>query len=260
MEKVFGFFARMGAMAVILTSAVTIRLHAVNTYGRVIHEFDPWFNFRATQYLVDNGYEKFNNWYDEEVWYPLGRPVGSTLYPGMMFTSKYIFDFLNYIGYGMSLNDVCVFVPAWFSVPSVLAVYGLTYEVYRSKWSALAAAGFMAILPAHLMRSVAGGYDNESIAVAAICLTFYLWVRSLRTPTSWPFAFLCALSYTYMVAAWGAYTFVLNMIGVHAGVLVLMGRFSGHLHTSYSIFYFLGTLGALQVSVPGGVPQLQCAS
>jgi len=27
----------------------------VIVYGRVIHEFDPWFNFRATQYLVDNG-------------------------------------------------------------------------------------------------------------------------------------------------------------------------------------------------------------
>ena len=31
-------------------------------YGRVIHEFDPWFNFRATQYLVDNGYDKFSTW------------------------------------------------------------------------------------------------------------------------------------------------------------------------------------------------------
>jgi len=25
------------------------------TYGLVIHEFDPWFNFRATQYLADKG-------------------------------------------------------------------------------------------------------------------------------------------------------------------------------------------------------------
>ena len=28
----------------------------------MIHEFDPWFNFRATQYLVDNGYDKFSTW------------------------------------------------------------------------------------------------------------------------------------------------------------------------------------------------------
>lgn len=38
-------------------------------------QFDPWFNFRATQYLHDNGWAKFANWYDYKVWYPLGRPV-----------------------------------------------------------------------------------------------------------------------------------------------------------------------------------------
>jgi len=43
--------------------------------------------------------------------------------------------------------------------------------------------------------------------------TFYLWVRSLRNDASWPYAVLCGISYIYMVAAWGGYVFVLNMIG-----------------------------------------------
>jgi dolichyl-diphosphooligosaccharide--protein glycosyltransferase len=59
---------RLAVLAFICYSAVYIRLDAVITYGRVIHEFDPWFNFRATQYLVDHGYQKFSTWYDEEVW------------------------------------------------------------------------------------------------------------------------------------------------------------------------------------------------
>ena len=42
---------------------------------------DPWFNFRATQYLADNGWKKFTTWFDHMSWYPLGRPVGSTIYP-----------------------------------------------------------------------------------------------------------------------------------------------------------------------------------
>ena len=29
--------------------AYKIRLQAINEYGTVIHEFDPWFNFRATE-------------------------------------------------------------------------------------------------------------------------------------------------------------------------------------------------------------------
>ncbi len=47
--------------------AVIIRLHAVINYGRVIHEFDPWFNYRATEYMVANGLTKFLTWYDESV-------------------------------------------------------------------------------------------------------------------------------------------------------------------------------------------------
>ena len=43
---------------------VDIRLFAVRTYGRVIHEFDPWFNFRATQYYAEHGWEAFSTWFD----------------------------------------------------------------------------------------------------------------------------------------------------------------------------------------------------
>ncbi len=59
---------RLAALAAILYASVYIRLDAVFTYGRVIHEFDPWHNYRATEYLVKNGWEKFRNWYDEEAW------------------------------------------------------------------------------------------------------------------------------------------------------------------------------------------------
>ena len=42
------------------------------------------------------------------------------------------------------------------------------------------AMGIMGMVPAHLTRSVGGGFDNESVAMSAMCLTFYFWVRSLR--------------------------------------------------------------------------------
>ena len=51
--------------------------------------------------------------------------------------------------------------------------------------------------------------------------------------------------YTYMVAAWGGYVFVLNMIGIHAGILCLLGRFSSQLHHAYSLWFLVGTAGAV---------------
>jgi dolichyl-diphosphooligosaccharide--protein glycosyltransferase len=249
-----GGVLRALALAIALNAAVDIRLYAVKEYGRIIHEFDPWFNFRATQYLADNGWKKFSTWFDYMSWYPLGRPVGTTIYPGMQITAVFLWRTLNAIGVKMSLNDVCVFFPAWFGAIATFLTALLTKECSGSGTAAVVAALVMSIVPAHTMRSVAGGYDNESLAVTAMCLTFYVWCRALRTPDSWWIGALAGLAYSYMVAAWGGYTFVLNMVGLHAAVLVIYKRYSSSLHKAYSLFFVVGTIGALQFPVVGTLP------
>eukprot|EP00128_Syssomonas_multiformis_P010615 Colp12_sorted_trinity150504_noHs@32866 len=245
-----------------IKTAYGIRLYAIQKFGRVIHEFDPWFNMRTTQYLADHGAEKFFTWFDHESWYPLGRPVGTTIYPGMQFVSVWIWKALSWpfwkqiLGYSirMSLNDVCVFVPAWFGASASVFTGLLTREVSGSWRSAGIASIVMAVIPAHTMRSVGGGFDNESVAMTAMVLTFYLWCRSLRTPNSWPIAIPTAFAYFFMVASWGGYVFVCNMIGLHAGVLVLLGYFSQSLHRAYSLWYVIGTFLAMQVPVVNWTP------
>ena len=280
--------------------AYRIRLQAIEEFGPVIHEFDPWFNYRATEYLYLNGADRFWKWFDYQSWYPLGRPVGTTIYPGMQFTAVYIKNYLT--GDRMSLNDVCCYMPAWFGALATVLIGCLTYEcslpentsttlvgvlvdalkgrrtdtstldpsgqAFRSRRVALGlstpalecavfAMGFMAVVPAHLMRSVGGGFDNESVAISAMGLTFLLWVRSLRAGDAnrshW-YGALAGLAYFYMAAAWGGYVFVLNLVGCHAAVLVLTGRFSRKVYLSYSLFYAIGTALAVQVPVVGWTP------
>ena len=55
----------------------------------------------------------------------------------------------------------------------------LSCQVAGSPNVGVVAAAIMAIIPAHLMRSVAGGYDNESVAVSAMCLVFWLLMLCL---------------------------------------------------------------------------------
>jgi dolichyl-diphosphooligosaccharide--protein glycosyltransferase len=64
------------------------------------------------------------------------------------------------------------------------------------------AMGIMGMVPAHLTRSVGGGFDNESVAVSALCLTFYFWVRSLRSGDKhgYLYGILTGLSYFYVSA------------------------------------------------------------
>ena len=121
----------------------------------MIHEFDPWFNYRATEYMVEHGWEKFQAWYDDKVWYPLGRHVGSTTYPGLQLTSWMLYRACNLVT-TISLNDVCVLIPAGFGAIATAFTGLLSWEVTRSANAAVASTFFMAILPAHLMRSVAG--------------------------------------------------------------------------------------------------------
>jgi len=234
--------------------AYAIRLYAVKDYGLVIHEFDPWFNFRATQYLADNGWTEFFHWYDHKSWYPLGRPVGTTIFPGMQITSVCIWKILPTFGIDMSLNDVCVMTPAWFGVVATTFLALLSAECAGSWAAGTAAALVMSVIPAHIMRSVAGGYDNESMAVSALCATFYFWCRSLRNDASWIWGIATGFAYIYMVAVWGGYIFVVNMIGVHAGVLVLLGQYSSSLHKAYSLWFIIGTFGATRVPVVGMAP------
>ena len=60
-------------------------------------------------------------------------------------------------------------------------------------------------------------------------------------------ATLCALAYFYMVAAWGGYIFIINIIPVHAGFLLFCGRFSSRLYVSYCIFYIIGLISSMQI-------------
>ena len=57
-------------------SAFAIRLFSVLRFESVIHEFDPYFNYRTTKYLAEKGFYNFHNWFDDLAWYPLGRIIG----------------------------------------------------------------------------------------------------------------------------------------------------------------------------------------
>jgi len=75
---------RITILLLICSVATLVRIFSVIRYESIIHEFDPWFNFRATKYLVNNNFREFWNFFDSESWYPLGRNVGATVYPGLM--------------------------------------------------------------------------------------------------------------------------------------------------------------------------------
>jgi len=228
------------------------RLFAVIRFESIIHEFDPWFNYRATAYMVRHGFYNFLNWFDERAWYPLGRIVGGTVYPGLMITSGGIHYILHLLNIPVHIRDICVFLAPVFSGLTAISTYLLTKELWNVG-AGLFAACFIAIVPGYISRSVAGSYDNEGIAIFALQITYYLWVKSVKTG-SVLWASLAALSYFYMVSAWGGYVFIINLIPLHVFALIVMGRYSSRLFTSYTTFYILGLLFSMQIPFVGFQP------
>lgn len=233
-------------------SGFSSRLFAVIRFESIIHEFDPWFNYRATAYMVEHGFYKFLNWFDERAWYPLGRIVGGTVYPGLMITSGGIHWLLHLLNIPVHIRDICVFLAPVFSGLTAISTYLLTKELW-SPGAGLFAASFIAIVPGYISRSVAGSYDNEGIAIFALQFTYFLWVKSVKTGSIF-WSAMAALSYFYMVSAWGGYVFIINLIPLHVFVLLLMGRYSPRIFTSYTTFYILGLLFSMQIPFVGFQP------
>merc|ERR1719167_1653817 len=228
------------------------RLFAVIRFESIIHEFDPWFNYRSTAYMVKHGFYDFLNWFDERAWYPLGRIVGGTVHPGLMITSGSIHYILSLLNIPVHIRDICVFLAPLFSGLTAISTYFLTKELW-SQGAGLFAACFIAIVPGYISRSVAGSYDNEGIAIFALMFTYYLWIKAIKTGSVYWGAW-SALSYFYMVSAWGGYVFIINLIPLHVFVLLLMGRFSERIYVAYNSFFIVGLLSSMQIPFVGFQP------
>ena len=110
--------------------AFSIRLFSVLRYESMIHEFDPYFNYRTTKYLAEEGFYDFHNWFDDRAWYPLGRIIGGTIYPGLMITSATIYHFLQALNLTVDVRNVCVFLAPLFSSFTTIVTYLLTSELH----------------------------------------------------------------------------------------------------------------------------------
>jgi dolichyl-diphosphooligosaccharide--protein glycosyltransferase len=53
--------------------------------------------------------------------------------------------------------------------------------------------------------------------------------------------------YFYMVAAWGGYVFIMNLIPLYVLFLIIIGRTDVKVYIAYSVFYILGTLLSMQI-------------
>src|SRR5574338_961602 len=80
----------IAVLALAFSSAMIMRFYPIK-YGFVLNEFDPYFDYRATKYIVDNGFAEYLHWHDNMSWYPEGRDVPKSSQVGLHLTAAVLY-------------------------------------------------------------------------------------------------------------------------------------------------------------------------
>jgi dolichyl-diphosphooligosaccharide--protein glycosyltransferase len=266
-------FYRVASLVLASILSFLIRLWTIVHHESSIQDYDPFFNYHAAEYLQNNGFYKFLNWFDHKAWYPLGRIVGGTLYPGIMVTAWVFKSVLDFLNFDVDLRTICIYIPPLFSSFTTLITYGVTKELIggldsdcrteknykisvNSKGAGLLAASFISINPGLILRTMAGNFDNENVAIFFMLLTFYFWVKSIKTGHVF-YAIWAAISLGLMACSWGGYVYVYNLIPLHVFVNYCIGKFNRKTYVAFSTFYILSVLIIMQVPFIGFSPVSQ---
>jgi dolichyl-diphosphooligosaccharide--protein glycosyltransferase len=92
--------------------------------------------------------------------------------------------------------------------------------------------------------------DTVFFVRSALIFTYWLWLKATSSG-SMLWASATALSYFYMVAAWGGYVFIINLVPLHVLALLGTGRYTSRIYVAYSTFYVVGTILSMQVHFVG---------
>ena len=144
-----------------------------------------------------------------------------------------------------------MFLAPVFASLTSLSAYLLTTEVTKKHGAGLYAALFIGLVPSYMSRSVAGSYDNEGVAIFALVFSFYVFLKACNTGSIlWSVG--SALAYFYMVASWGGYSFIINIIPIYVLFTLITHKEEEEknwhkIYIAYTIFYVLGTVMAMQI-------------
>jgi len=166
----------IGILAISFSISAMVRSQAAD-YGFQLNEFDPFFNYRATQYLLDNGLNAYLHWHDNMSWYPQGRDVFATSQVPLHVTDAVLYKIF---GGGTSLYDFTIIFPVVFGSLTTIVVFALV-RVIGGTTAGLFASLFFAISPPIIVRGTIGWFKSEPLGLFYGLLGVYLFLSGLKS-------------------------------------------------------------------------------
>ena len=165
----------IGVLALSVSISMMIR-STPTTYGFELFEFDPFFNYRATEYILENGTDAYFNWVDEKSWHPFGRNVSETSQVALHFTAASLYPIFNF---GSSLYDFTIMLPLVAGSLTAIAVFAFVRVLGGTTAGLFAALIFSISIPI-FSRGLIGWFKSEPLGLFFAFIAMYLFVSGLK--------------------------------------------------------------------------------
>ena len=165
----------IGVLAMAVSTSALLRAQPAE-YGFALHEFDPYFNYRATEFIVDNGYSAYLEWHDDKSWHPIGRDVSATSQVMLHLSTATLY---NIFGGNSSLYDFTIIFPLVIGSLTCVVVFALVRVIGGTTAGLLAALMFAISLPI-LLRGMIGWYKSEPFGLFLSFIAIYLFLSAIK--------------------------------------------------------------------------------
>jgi dolichyl-diphosphooligosaccharide--protein glycosyltransferase len=220
---------------IIFATAFVARSYPLK-YGFYLHEYDPYFNYRATQYIVDNGLDAYWKYHDTMSWYPEGRDIARTSQSGMHVVTALMYGLF---GHGVSLLNFTIIFPVVVSSLTAIVFFYVVKLLSNRTSVGLFAALLFAVSPPLVMRGTLGWFKSEPLGLflglAALCL-FIVSIKETRAKYLVPMALLGGVLLGLGNASWNGVQFFALPVSIFLFVLPFYKN--GNNKLKYSIMLF----------------------
>ena len=175
-------------------------------YGFELHEFDPFFNYRATQFVVENGIPAYLDWHDDMSWYPHGRDVVSTSQPMLHITAATLYQIF---GAGSDLYDFTIMFPVVIGSATTIVMFAIVRIIGGTTAGLLASLLFAISVPV-LYRGLIGWFKSEPLGIFYGLLGVYFFLSGIKSnngKSSLPKLVAGGVFFGLGISSWGGIQF-----------------------------------------------------
>ena len=226
----------IGVLILAFSISMLIRSQPIE-YGFQLNEFDPFFNFRATEYIVENGFSKYFDWHDYKSWYPTGRDISTSSQFMLHATAAITYQVF---GSNLSLYDYTILFPAVIGSLTVIVIFVLV-RLFAGTTAGLIASVLFAISFPILLRGSIGWFKSEPLGIFYGLLGLYLFLSAIQSRNK-KIAFLKiifgGIVLAFSMSSWGGTQFFIIPIGMFIVALPFINK--DHKFLLWSIPLFVG--------------------